>query len=824
MRKDRIVLYIRIIYNYFELGEMITGSIRIIKPIVAIILVFSFLLCCVSCNLKDVNNKTISAESIWYEAEITDFKPEVNERKPIEGLNHVLSGADDHYIVIFSDGAYQVSDWNAALTYKDWSIKIVSIIDRTTKQLVKTINLLDVLQSHTFPWNVNYTNGKLYVYAESYDPNTGISMNQEFEIDLITENIITIRDISIAGEISSGRIQYSYNVGEYRLLPEKIYEDNDSYFVIRIIKPDGAMTEVELKDLNESIFDIPVILAFDENTALIPVAKSRDYSFYKLNLISDNLSIANKSDYSWLDVDQLSRFFNSPDGNVYITTSEGISKIDMYNKKYEKTLDFTWCGINSNYTKRLRVADYSGDNILLCGQYSSTNMFKSRFVEDFVIIELTKAAKNPHAGKTIIELYSYDGKIDGTIANAIIRFNETNSNYYIQLTDRYNKQDYISYDNISSYDDYSSAILKANLSLSYDLSMDIANGEGPDILINTSGLGQLNSENYLVDLSPYIQELDADKYFKNIIDGARTDSKLFQLPICFTIEGIQTDIANAGITGVGFTTGEYEEFLYDTLNGKDVIGLGQAQYFALLFNNMSDSFIKNGLVDLTGPEFSELAQFVKNNVQQNSTIWEDSNVDPNVLFDSDLATRNNKAYYCNCPGISGYFVKRARIKDGTAILGLPSSDGRGPMFGTKLSVAVSANAVNKDACIEFLKMMLTDEIQKELVLNDNFVINKEALRQGLIEAIDYFNSEEGQNNIFEYSLGTYVSINTKFTTKDIDNLEEVIQSCSTCDSVDAAINMIIIEEMPAYFLGQKDLDSVVTIIQDRAQKVLDERG
>ena len=64
----------------------------------------------------------------------------------------------------------------------------------------------------------------------------------------------------------------------------------------------------------------------------------------------------------------------------------------------------------------------------------------------------------------------------------------------------------------------------------------------------------------------------------------------------------------------------------------------------------------------------------------------------------------------------------------------------------------------------------------------------------------------------------------KFTNEDIDNLENVILSCSKIDSADSAINAILIEEMPAYFLGQKDLDSVVVIIQDRAQKVLDERG
>lgn len=44
------------------------------------------------------------------------------------------------------------------------------------------------------------------------------------------------------------------------------------------------------------------------------------------------------------------------------------------------------------------------------------------------------------------------------------------------------------------------------------------------------------------------------------------------------------------------------------------------------------------------------------------------------------------------------------------------------------------------------------------------------------------------------------------------------------NSYDATINAILIEEMPAYFRDQKDLSEVVTILQDRVQKVLDERG
>ena len=284
---------------------------------------------------------------------------------------------------------------------------------------------------------------------------------------------------------------------------------------------------------------------------------------------------------------------------------------------------------------------------------------------------------------------------------------------------------------------------KKDADFSYDLANDLLNGEGPDILMNTCALGQLNNPDYLIDLSPYVQDLDPDKYFTNIVEGAKTDGKLYQLPVCYTLKGIQTSKELAGRSGTGFTTGEYKDFLYGTLNGGDVIEVTQIPYFAKLFNNMRDAFIKDGKADLTGPEFAELAQYVKDNVKQVRLPKSEENEEDPMAIDDPVFLKSNKALYCNCPGITGYLVKRARLKEATTILGIPSADGRGPLFGTNVSVAVSANAVNKDACIEFIKMLLTDEIQTEFVMNDRFVLNKEALRQGFAKAVGFYNTKEG---------------------------------------------------------------------------------
>ena len=121
-------------------------------------------------------------------------------------------------------------------------------------------------------------------------------------------------------------------------------------------------------------------------------------------------------------------------------------------------------------------------------------------------------------------------------------------------------------------------------------------------------------------------------------------------------------------------------------------------------------------------------------------------------------------------------------------------------------------------------MLLTDGVQEDLAMNDKFVLNRVAFRKSCSAAIEYYNSSEGKDNLFDYEIGTNVPRRSKFQDEEIDNMENIILSCSKSNSSDAAISTILMEEMPAYFLGQKDLDSVIKIAQDRAQKVLDERG
>ena len=93
-----------------------------------------------------------------------------------------------------------------------------------------------------------------------------------------------------------------------------------------------------------------------------------------------------------------------------------------------------------------------------------------------------------------------------------------------------------------------------------------------------------------------------------------------------------------------------------------------------------------------------------------------------------------------------------------------------------------------------------------------------------VAALTLANGPGGDSYIGFDNNGEPVKNRMKFSQKNIDELEKIVSSISRMNSTDAAIGLILIEEMPAYFSGQKELDNVVKIAQDRAQKVLGERG
>ena len=793
---------------------------------VSVTLILTMALSAAACGKKGSGNgksrsgETITADSPWFNTKIFHFDPELDGSKKVNRMSQRLLEIDDDKLLILTSGDYEYEmefiDYDE-VNCNDYDIETVTVIDRATNQTIQTLDLTKDLKPNSQIYGTEYSNGKITTKygSNSEEEEDYIYFSRDF--DPLTGELIGTGE---CGEILDWVLD-DYQIGDYLIKTESLWNEkyNSAYYHLHIISPDGSDRIVEIKDVNNEDINISAILAKDENNVVIPVDKKNECIYYELDLNTLALSSDNSDEYSWLDGKSIEHSVTGTDGRTYFQADRGIYVVNFVDKTLNEFFNYSWCGVGSSTLSELYIAEINENSFVLMGDDWSYNEFSDSYRSNFTIIEFTKADANPHAGKKILELCQGNiEEIGVAVSDAIIEFNESNTEYYIEVTDRYN-YDYTNW-TISSSDEQSAFLQDINSEMSTRLAMDLINGEGPDILINASQYGQLNNPEYLTDLTPYLDDLDSRKYFTNIIDSAKVNGKLYNLPISFYIEGIITDSENAGSSGIGFTIPEYENFLDTILNGKDVIDNGQAYYFVKLFNNMSDKFISDGKADFTVPEFKEIADFVKDNAPEDAVLWAafyaDYEGDPELL-------RNRDAALYSCYGCCDYMYKIADMTGSSAILGIPSADGRGPSANANLSVAVSAKACNVEACAQFVKILLSDDIQDLIASDDNLVINRTSFRQQGEAAVEYINGD-GYWAYFGWEGEDPNDKRLIFSDQNIDELENIILSCSNMPYSDAAINAILIEEMPAYFTGQKDIDSVAKIAQDRVQKALDERN
>ena len=765
----------------------------------ALALSMAAILLLTSCSFVNTsrNARKVKADDPWFNSNVYDVDIGTVPDRELEDNDFTvdLVGVDEKLLVVRTRGQYEGTMDQKNVNWNDYTFDLVSIIDRNTKEVVNTIDVQSTLDELASEYVVKptYSQGVITIKTSQ----------KETDYDPLTANVLDTRPVTMDAFYRFP--EYSFSFNEY-VIEVRGDDDNHNHgYDLRIISPGGEVTTAELKENGTNINSIKM-LPLNETKVLFITHGSKGYIYFELNLTDSIVSKADAKDYEWIDLNSIGTSITGNDGKVYCITDNSVLKVDSGSKTTEEIFNYNWCGTNTAKLKRFKLVDCSEDALLLIGQAYSIGML-TESQNRLQIIELTKADTNPNAGKTILELYSpYVGE---EICAAIEKYNETDKKCFIEISERYNEKDYNATE--GDWRNYSSTemavhTLNANSALGNDLIMDIVAGTGPDILIGMSRYSQFNNPDYLVDLSPYVSGLDSETHFTNIIEGSKTNGVLYQLPVSFYVRGIYTDREYAGVSGVGFTFDEYKVFMDKTLNGNDLITSGQAIYFTELFNSMDDRFIKDGKADFTGPEFAQMAEYVKENVFENGRSKSQVSQDT-----------SNVARYDEYQSYHQFYMQKSRARNlnDPTILGIPSMDGRGPMFTSSCSVAVSAHAVDIDACVDFVKLLLSDEIQTRIAERGmGFVLNRNAFRAAGDGAIKFCNNRDDD----------FSANKVKFTKDDINNLERILLSCSNMINADSEINIILIEEMPAYFLGQKNLDAVIKIAQDRAQKVLDERG
>ncbi len=778
------------------------------KKIGSLVLSSTMLLASVGCNSKKAGKEreTVTEDAPWYNS------TKVKLENPYESKDNVSQFAFQN-AVYYKDCIYATAvgmyDYNVYDAIKDpdfdYNNLIISSLcefDLNGKLLreipISSKSEVDLLE----PSAMSIQDDKIRIDCIGGNVNSNSLVNYYAYADLDNETFDFHEFNASSSELTV--LSDSITVGDYNVcLLQDISTEKLSY-TFALIKDDKIVKNIDIgEELNIEDYFVSNLIVLDDNTVVFSTDKN----------ITGELHVS-EGTITETDKDLNLEFYYfeiAQDGRSFAIDNSGIHTVDE-NLEITDVIDFNNVNVNVSDASNGQVVYEGEDKVIeFVIDYESNATMPDSYVYIY-----EKADSNPNAGKKILNVYTLDDSISYSQAEALVKFNETNPDYFAKMSysnpaDMFGNE---SEDESSGYEEMDK--------LSNQLMMDLMNGDGPDVILGGFDISQLNNPEYLLDLNSFIDGdngIDRSLYFNNIFEASLTsDGKMYQIPVSFTMCGILAEEDDLG-DKAGFTFDEYNKFVDEVCNGENPINISSSDYLTDCLSYGYAEYIKDGKIDFDTEEFRTLAEFAKENLP---LAAEEEEEESNSIFGMTQSEFKPSNTYLPSAQSSLYALGADSSK---SLYGYPSSNGMGPVasvFGSA-SISATTDEETQNAAWDFIKAMLNEDVQSKEGYGNPVCIN--AFNKKAEEALVTMNS------VFE----TYKKMGlgeaemkmigiTEYPDSVKDDYIEMAKKISCVKRTDTAVASIIFEEMGAYFADQKDIDEVIGIMNDRAQKIIGERA
>ncbi len=398
---------------------------------------------------------------------------------------------------------------------------------------------------------------------------------------------------------------------------------------------------------------------------------------------------------------------------------------------------------------------------------------------------------------------------DNDLLKQVELFNQTNEDYQIEIK-LYER----------SSEPAEDGLLK--------IQREIISGNGPDII--DFGYSYSTSDvvaEYTEDLYPYLLEeadFNQEAYFMNIFDAFSYKNNLYAMPTSFvlsTFAGKKEVLDNLDHWNINQMMDLYEKqeegmLLYPSETKMDV--------FATILSGNIDSFIdwETGVCSFDSEAFRKLLTFC--------------NLFPDKLnIDNDFSVKqtflDGKAMICPAAICKVYDIcHNENLFDDSEIsyIGFPTEGDSGTVItqGNHM-LAISMGSNYKEASWDFIYSFLKKDYQQNL--SHGLSLSREIVKEQLADNLEpeYFTSTDGsQKKIIKEQVrfdGDLAIDLYNIPQEQADKLLSIIENADITSSPDYIIYNPLCEEAAAYFAGEKTVEEVVAIIQNRATIYVNEK-
>ena len=781
------------------------------------------------CGKKPKRDVPVVTEDMpWYQSEIKTVDPMIDTSEyTYSGIN-VIGKVGDYIVFesfgqrpfdIYSVWTNDVNDYHLCVYDLDGNY----CCDENTKDLITELEP----EAQEIRIDSYAAVGEDVIISASY------STGEEFRYQYFTYNV-EAQEITSHGDIRSAQdlindpdaayafTDFEAEVDGYHVKGvSKALTSNIEYHV-EFTTPDGEKKDICVNDGIEPyipILDEGFIYLGDSVFAFRYESEEHKDIYAIIDLNNDTVKEAGTTDeYSWLYDSKTLWDYKYYDGigNALIS-QEGIKLLNVETHEEEMYINFDDCDINRYDVASLKLIDLQEDKVTLAGTILRNSTSAMVFNYDPEIVVLQRCDTNPHAGEKILTAASFD-ELSYPMAEAIRLFNLNNEEAIIIMDPKY------SYNTVAKdiifdvgLDDYTYD-LQVKAAFMNLLSIDLIANEGPDIILGTMEYDQLNNPDMMLDLSDAVS---MDGVYENIMGFATTDDKIFQVPVAVELEGILVNRDKADTSVPGFTYDAYREYLAGPCQGTDPCLMTKVEYLCAVLAEAGYTFRNDdGSYNYNNEDFAAAAAFV-----ESLNLPSDEEVAEQIQMISWLSKDYND--HVNITTAQELLFQTMNLVDEKIIMGFPSSEARGLLMNVKQSVAVCAATGAPDACKDFVKHLLGEDIQTLFGKYDGVSVNCNAQAVASRWFADMMN--DYYNCVVDvHSYQDRYDLEEPLEEVDPDHFADVmdgyIRNAAGFRHSDAAIEIIIREEIQAYFAGQKSIEEVMDLIQNRVDLYVSERG
>ena len=510
----------------------------------------------------------------------------------------------------------------------------------------------------------------------------------------------------------------------------------------------------------------------------------------------------------------LNGFFEVAEGKVlYYSDGSSVSRWNLETGESEVLFDWLDSDINGNYINGITCKDE--DTVFAYYSDWSTN--------EETFVKLVKTDRSQVKEKKTITLATLTNA-GGDMMSDIVAFNRTNEEYRIDVVM------YLDQRNMSTadYENYEQFINDAVTRMRNDLT----GNNPPDIICLSDSYvstEDLAAKGLLEEITPYLEKAgySQDDFVQGVVNSYRIDDKLYCLPTRFSLYTAVADSAFVG-TEPGWTLAEVQEVVKNMPEGMQFMSrITQSGFVNQCLMFGYDTFIDsvNSKCYFDSPEFKALLEIAKIFPKEYDYSGEEVS-DPVLLSKGELLmTIENISDLDAIQLCQAYFGEKT-----PTFIGLPGAGGNGTLIVPDgVAYAVCSKSDVKDAAAQFIVELLTEEYDESDRYAWGFPVLQKALDDYIADEIDveYLKDEKGELVLDEdgnpistegghgIGMGDWEYTYRPCNQEDADILLELIDGANGTYNYNTELFGIIMEELEPYFIGQKSVDEVTGIIQNR---------